>query len=76
MSSGKQNDKRVLVTRQLLRSAQEATRHLMVDKSAPTTVKHLPNVWTTRESLHKAYLAHGRQYRDLLRGRNKTAQAC
>lgn len=68
-------DEGVPVARRLCWAAQAATRLLEVDPMIPTSDKHLINLWAARERIHKIYLANGRRHNDLLRVRNKTAQA-
>ncbi|KAH7980530.1 hypothetical protein HPB49_016973 [Dermacentor silvarum] len=57
-------------------TAQAAARFLEVDETAPTPDKHLLNLWAARERLHNTYKLNRRRHKDLIRLRNKTAQAC
>ncbi|CAN8014714.1 unnamed protein product [Ixodes persulcatus] len=52
-----------------------ATRHLVVGEGDPVPDKHLTNIWEARERLHKIYVTNGKRFKDLVRLRNKTAQA-
>ncbi|XP_042143361.1 uncharacterized protein LOC115310606 [Ixodes scapularis] len=65
----------VPVTAKLLRAAQAATRNLEVEDQDPVPDKHLMNLWEARKRLHKIYLNNGKRFKDLVRLRNKTAQA-
>ncbi|KAG0413173.1 hypothetical protein HPB47_009671 [Ixodes persulcatus] len=65
----------VPVTAKLLRAAQAATRNLEVEDQDPVPDKHLINLWEARKRLHKIYVNNGKRFKDLVRLRNKTAQA-
>ncbi|CAN7940760.1 unnamed protein product, partial [Ixodes pacificus] len=52
-----------------------ATRHLDVGEGDPVPDKHLTNLWEARARLHKIYVTNGKRFKDLVRLRNKTAQA-
>ncbi|KAG0421497.1 hypothetical protein HPB47_002609 [Ixodes persulcatus] len=65
----------VSTTAKLLRAAQAATRNLEVEDQDPVPDKHLINLWEASKRLHKIYLNNGKRFKELVRLRNKTAQA-
>lgn len=68
-------DENVPFLQKLSRAAREATREIEVDEHLPTPDKHLLNLWDTRSQLHRVYLDRGKRHVDLVKVRNKTAQA-
>ncbi|KAH9365702.1 hypothetical protein HPB48_004605 [Haemaphysalis longicornis] len=56
-------------------ASSEATREIEVAEQIPTPDKHLLYLWDTRSQLHRVYLDGGKWHVNLVKVRNKIAQA-